>query len=53
MLVKNYANDLYLSEQINLHTGIQQGARSLTWSYVSVLRAINMREKVANKWSVV
>ncbi|WP_058481103.1 glycoside hydrolase family 15 protein [Legionella waltersii] len=49
MLIKNYASNLYLSEQINLHTGIQQGARSLTWSYVSVLRAIEMREKVASK----
>lgn len=50
-LVKKYAGNLYLSEQINLNTGIQQGAKSLTWSYVSVLRAIELRAKVESKLS--
>ncbi|WED44437.1 glycoside hydrolase family 15 protein [Legionella cardiaca] len=46
-LIKHYApNDLNMSEQINLNTGIQQGAVSLTWSYVAVLRAIDLREKL-------
>lgn len=43
-LIKHYAPNLNMSEQINLNTGIQQGAISLTWSYVAVLRAINLRE---------
>ena len=43
-LIKTYAPDLYLSEQINLNTGSPQGAYSLSWSYVAVLRAINARE---------
>nr|WP_028373374.1 glycoside hydrolase family 15 protein [Legionella lansingensis] len=45
-LIKLYAPNLNMSEQINLNTGIQQGAISLTWSYVAVLRAIGAREKV-------
>ncbi|HRD69102.1 MAG TPA: glycoside hydrolase family 15 protein [Legionella sp.] len=45
-LVKQYAPDLNISEQINLNTGLPQGAVSLTWSYVSVLRAIDLREKL-------
>lgn len=45
-LIKAYAPDLNLSEQINLNTGVMQGANSLTWSYVAVLRAINAREKL-------
>ncbi|ASQ46012.1 glycoside hydrolase family 15 protein [Legionella clemsonensis] len=45
-LIKQYAPDLTMSEQINLNTGIQQGANSLTWSYVAVLRAINLRESL-------
>ena len=50
-LIKKYApNNMKLSEQINLNTGIQQGASSLTWSYVSVLRAISLREKLTNKF---
>ena len=48
-LIKKYAPEMYLSEQINLNTGIQQGATSLTWSYVSVLRAIDLREKLEQK----
>lgn len=40
-----------LSEQINLNTGVQQGASSLTWSYVAVLHAIDYREKLANKFN--
>ncbi|KTD64861.1 glycoside hydrolase family 15 protein [Legionella spiritensis] len=48
-LVKQYAGDRTLSEQINLETGVQQGARSLTWSYVAVLRAIAMQEKLSKK----
>ncbi|KTD16133.1 glycoside hydrolase family 15 protein [Legionella jordanis] len=43
-LIKKYAPHLMMSEQINRETGIQQGAISLTWSYVAVLRAINLRE---------
>ncbi|CEK10564.1 glycoside hydrolase family 15 protein [Legionella hackeliae] len=45
-LIKHYAPNLLMSEQINLNTGIQQGAISLTWSYVAVLRAIDLREKI-------
>jgi glucoamylase len=45
-LIKTYAPDMSLSEQINLHSGVQQGAYSLTWSYVSVLRAIDLRAKI-------
>ncbi|RUR11654.1 glycoside hydrolase family 15 protein [Legionella sp. km772] len=48
-LIKHYAPDLKLGEQINLNTGEQQGAVSLTWSYVSVLRAIHLREQLKNK----
>lgn len=48
-LIKQYGPELNLSEQINLNTGIQQGAASLTWSYVSVLRAIHLREQLENK----
>lgn len=48
-LIKKYAPNLYFSEQINLNTGTQQGAVSLTWSYVSVLRAIDLREKLEKK----
>lgn len=48
-LIKKYAPEMYLSEQINLNTGIQQGAASLTWSYVAVLRAIDLREKLEIK----
>ncbi|KTD67774.1 glucan 1,4-alpha-glucosidase [Legionella steelei] len=48
-LIKKYAPSMKLSEQINLNTGIQQGAPSLTWSYVAVLRAIELREKLTNK----
>jgi len=48
-LIKKYAPDLYLSEQINLNTGKQQGANSLTWSYVAVLKAIDLREKLESK----
>lgn len=47
-LIKHYAPDMYLDEQINLNSGIQQGAKSLTWSYVSVLKAIELREKLDN-----
>ncbi|HAT8891206.1 TPA: Dot/Icm T4SS effector LegY, partial [Legionella pneumophila subsp. pneumophila] len=48
-LIKQYGPDLNLSEQINLNTGVQQGATSLTWSYVSVLRAIHLREQLENR----
>ncbi len=48
-LIKNFAQDMNLSEQINLNTGVQQGAKSLTWSYVSVLRAIELRNKLSNR----
>jgi glucoamylase len=43
-LIKTYAPSLNLSEQINLNNGSPQGAYSLSWSYVAVLRAINARE---------
>ncbi|WP_419420965.1 glycoside hydrolase family 15 protein [Legionella sp. D16C41] len=45
-LIKQYAPDLNLSEQINRYTGEQQGAYSLTWSYISVLRALMVRDKL-------
>lgn len=45
-LIKQYAPTLYISEQINLQTGKQQGARSLTWNYVAILRAIHLREQL-------
>ncbi|MCW8398698.1 glycoside hydrolase family 15 protein [Legionella sp. PATHC038] len=48
-LIKKYAPSMKLSEQINLNTGIQQGAPSLTWSYVAVLRAIELRDKLTSK----
>ncbi|CAM2748989.1 glucan 1,4-alpha-glucosidase [Legionella steigerwaltii] len=48
-LIKKYAPNMKLSEQINLNTGIQQGAPSLTWSYVAVLRAIELRDKLTSK----
>ncbi|KTC86654.1 glycoside hydrolase family 15 protein [Legionella brunensis] len=48
-LIKIYAPNLNMSEQINLNTGIQQGAVSLTWSYVAVLRAIELREKLITR----
>lgn len=46
-LIKIYAPEMNLSEQINLNTGVQQGANSLTWSYVAVLHALDVREKLA------
>lgn len=46
-LIKIYAPNLTMSEQINLHTGQMQGAYSLTWSYVATLRAIDARSKIA------
>lgn len=48
-LIKQYAPEMKLREQINLNTGIQQGASSLTWSYVAVLRAIELRDKLTTK----
>lgn len=48
-LIKKYAPEMKISEQINLETGTQQGATSLTWSYVSVLRALHLREKLDQK----
>lgn len=45
-IIKHYAPDLTMKEQINLTTGKQQGAESLTWSYVAVLRAIDARQKL-------
>lgn len=51
-LIKEYAPDMKLSEQINLNTGTQQGASSLTWSYVAVLHAIAYRDKLTNKFKL-
>lgn len=51
-LIKKYAPDMNISEQINRESGTQQGAMSLTWSYVSVLRAVNIREKLENKINI-
>ena len=48
-LIKDYAPNMKISEQINLNTGVQQGAPSLTWSYVAVLHAIDLKNKVSNK----
>lgn len=45
-LIKKYAPTMTMSEQINLNTGVQQGAETLTWSYTSVLRAIELRNKL-------
>lgn len=39
-IIKELAPDLYLDEQINRDNGTMQGANSLTWSYVALLRAI-------------
>lgn len=47
-LIKKYAPELSMDEQINLNTGMQQGAATLTWSYTSVLRAIELRNKLEN-----
>lgn len=43
-LIKRYAPNMNIAEQINLFTGLPQGAHSLTWSYVSVFRALLARE---------
>lgn len=45
-LVKKYSPNLIVDEQINLHNGKQQGASSLTWSYVAILRAVALREQL-------
>lgn len=45
-LVKQYTCNLRMSEQINLYTGQQQGASSLTWNYVALLRAIDARKRI-------
>ena len=45
-LIKHYAPNLTMREQINLNTGEQQGAESLTWNYVAVLRAEDARHKL-------
>lgn len=45
-LIKQYAPDLTMKEQINLNTGEQQGATSLTWGYVALLRAIDARSQL-------
>ena len=37
---------LHLSEQINHDTGFEQGAPDLTWSYGTVLSALNVRGRV-------
>lgn len=50
-LIKKYTPTLEMSEQINLNTGIQQGASLLTWSYTSVLRAIELRKKLETSQS--
>jgi len=51
-LIKSYAPDMYISEQINRFTGQPQGAYSLTWSYVSVFRALLAREKATRKFKI-
>lgn len=48
-LVKRYAPDMNIAEQINLVSGRPQGAPSLTWSYVSVFRALLAREKAEER----
>ena len=45
-LIKHYTKDLHMKEQINRATGKQQGAASLTWNYVAVLRAIEARSAI-------
>ena len=45
-LIKYYAPDLTMKEQINRSTGVQQGAESLTWNYVALLRAIEARPQI-------
>ncbi|KAI8904211.1 Six-hairpin glycosidase-like protein [Powellomyces hirtus] len=37
-----------LSEQMNRHTGFEQGARDLTWSYAAVVTAKWARDEVVN-----
>lgn len=44
-LVKRFGPELSMKEQINLYTGKQQGADSLTWSYTAVLRAIEAEKR--------
>ena len=41
--------DGQLSEQVNRKTGLQQGAKHLTWSYASFIDAILMRRQVLAK----
>jgi len=36
-------NNYHLSEEINLNTGYEQGANDLTWSYGTVISAMNAR----------
>ncbi|KAK6514619.1 hypothetical protein TWF281_004817 [Arthrobotrys megalospora] len=46
-VIKRHAfTDGGMSEQFNRNTGFNQGARDLTWSYESVLEAINARNMV-------
>jgi glucoamylase len=47
-LVKRFAPQLRMNEQIHLSTGVQQGADSLTWSYTAVLRAIDAERNYEN-----
>lgn len=51
-LIQKYAPDLNLAEQIHHSTGIQQGASSLTWSYVSLLEALDSRSKLLKKIAI-
>ncbi len=37
----------HLAEEINLDSGYAQGANDLTWSYGTVISAMNARSKVA------
>ncbi|KAL3895032.1 MAG: hypothetical protein SGCHY_004935 [Lobulomycetales sp.] len=44
-------NVIVLHEQMNRDTGFQQGAVNLTWSYVSLIRAIKERGKLERRWA--
>jgi len=48
--VCEYDSCLHFAEQIDAKTGKQTSAKDLTWSYVSILRAMQVREKISDKY---
>ena len=46
-MYKHVKGDNYrIDEQINKHNGQQANAKSLTWSYANILRALHTRSKL-------